>query len=234
MGQGLSPGLRQRKGDGSSRAWAPGRRAPGLPSGPGTVAAPRGTWKGGARPHPPPQPTAQAAAPRMRGRGPPLRTLAAQAGRMCTSWLGWNRILASERARVPSCYCPLLLLPQRNKGQRWPGVPDLKSQQQRDEGAFASSVCVCVFQRGVRVCQSRVCVCVSQSREWSTRPERGWKDRELSCVREQSSRPQSDSWAWGRQSGGQAAGGGPWAGRSSRSRPEAKAAAIVLRSWRKW
>lgn len=30
------------------------------------------------------------------------------------------------------------------------------------------------------------------------------------------------SWGW------------PLAGRSSRSRPEAKAAAIVLRSWRKW
>ena len=34
-------------------------------------------------------------------------------------------------------------------------------------------------------------------------------------MREQTSRPQSDSWAWGRQSRGQAAGGGPWRGRAA-------------------
>lgn len=192
----------QGEGDGSSRAWPPGRRARACPLAQ-ALAAPRRTRKGGARPTSHPSP--QAAAPRIRGRGASSQDSGCTGRQDVHLLAGLEQGSGLREGEGPSCYCPLLLLPQRNKGQRWPGVPDLKSQQQRDEGAFASCVCVYVFQRGVCVCQSRVCVCVggvSQSGGWSTRPERGWKDGELSCVREQSSRPQSDSWAWGRQSGG--------------------------------
>lgn len=55
----------------------------------------------------------------------------------------------------PSCYCPLLLLPQRNKGQRWPA----RASSREMRGPLpVVCVCVCVFQRGACVCQSRVCV----------------------------------------------------------------------------
>lgn len=61
-----------------------------------------------------------------------------------------------------------------------------------------------------------------------------WKDRQPSSERERNSRLHPGSRAWGRESGEQQLGVVPGGRSSSRSRPEAKSAAIVLMSWRKW
>lgn len=61
-----------------------------------------------------------------------------------------------------------------------------------------------------------------------------WKDRQPNSVLEHDSRLHPGSRARGRESGEQPLGVVPGGRSSSRSRPEAKSAAIVLMSWRKW
>lgn len=139
---------------------------------------------------------------------PPLTPLATETTRMWWAPPGWGatKLTASEGVRVPFYNCGLNLQPT-SKDKGMPGLAQVPSPQQPAAETRSFS--------GSGVCQGR---------GWSTRTEGGQdtsRERKTLCaveewgpssVWEQNSRPHPGSRAWGRESGEQAAGGGPWGG----------------------
>lgn len=137
---------------------------------------------------------------------PPLTPLATETTRMWWAPPGWGgtKLTASEGVRESHSVTVVSTSNQlgRTKACRdWPRFPHLNNQLQK-QGVSQAAVC--------------------PGRGWSTRTEGGQdmgRERKTLCaaeewgpssVWEQNSRPHPGSQAWGRESGEQAAGGGPW------------------------